>query len=194
MYSRVYMQFSFQKGISTTAVLGSIAFIIIVGGIWYFSSPAQPETSVEEGVTTKEEAGEMENVDTQTSSQYTAEILAGSEMTPLLDFNKADYEEALASDRLVVLYFYANWCPICRVEVANALYPAFNELESENVIGFRVNYKDSDTDSTEEALAREFNVTYQHTKVFLKNGERVLKAPDSWNKERYLSEITNASS
>jgi len=35
-------------------------------------------------------------------------------------------------------------------------------------------------------------VGYQHTKVFLKNGKRILKAPDSWDKDRYMFEINKA--
>lgn len=135
----------------------------------------------------QKEADAMQKPGPQSSS-YQGTALAGSQ-SPLLDFNKADYDKALTSGKLVVLYFYASWCPICKAEVANALYPAFNELENSNIIGFRVNYNDSDTDKNEEALARQFGVGYQHTKVFLKNGERVLKAPDSWSKARYLSEI-----
>jgi len=122
---------------------------------------------------------------------YSGEVLAGN-VAPLLDFNQADYDKALASDNLVVLYFYANWCPICRVEVASALYPAFNDLETDQVVGLRVNYNDSDTDDSERQLAREFGVAYQHTKVFLKDGERILKSPESWSKGRYLNEINQA--
>jgi len=78
--------------------------------------------------------------------------------------------------------------------VNTALYPAFNELDTDGVevIGFRVNYKDSATNENEESLAREHGVAYQHTKVFVKNGERILKAPDGWDKDRYLEEINNA--
>ena len=108
--------------------------------------------------------------------------------SPVLDFNKADYDEALNSDKLVVLYFYAKWCPLCQAEVPK-FYEAMQEIDSEEVIGFRVNFKDDDTDDNETALAREFGVAYQHTKVFLLNGERVLKAPDSWDKDRYITEI-----
>lgn len=125
---------------------------------------------------------------TSAGSPYQGTVLAGSP-APLLDFNRADYQQALASDKLVVLYFYATWCPTCKAEVTDGLYPAFNALQNPNVVGFRVNYNDSDTDADEQALARQFGVGYQHTKVFLKNGQRILKAPDSWNKDRYLSEI-----
>jgi thiol-disulfide isomerase/thioredoxin len=128
----------------------------------------------------------MEKVD------FTGNVLAGS-VTPLLDFNKADYDKALKDKKLVVLYFYANWCPTCKAETANALYPAFNKLNNSDVIGFRVNYNDDQTDSNEKDLAREFGVAYQHTKVFLDNGQRILKSPESWNTERYLSEINKIS-
>ncbi|NUN11962.1 thioredoxin family protein [Candidatus Micrarchaeota archaeon] len=121
------------------------------------------------------------------SINYQGRVLAGS-TTKLLDFNKEDYNKAIASNKIVVLYFYANWCPICKAEFPK-MQEAFNELNYENVVGFRVNYKDDETDSFETQLAQEFGVAYQHTKVFLKNGERIGKYPDSWNKERYLTEI-----
>ncbi len=120
---------------------------------------------------------------------FTGTKLAGKN-SPLIDFNKADYENAKKTDKLVVLYFYANWCPICKQEVPNGLVSSFNELEGDRVIGFRVNYNDDQTDNDEVELAREFGVAYQHTKVFLKNNEKVLKSPEGWDKKRYLDEIS----
>jgi|GEM_PF-3879685 len=115
-------------------------------------------------------------------------VLAGSN-APLIDWNRADYDKAKQSGRLVVLYFYADWCPICRDEVQNALYPAFNELTRNDVVGFRVNYNDSYTEPAEDDLAREFGVAYQHTKVFLQGNTRVLKSLEKWDKARYHAEI-----
>ncbi len=113
--------------------------------------------------------------------------LAGT-TTPYLEFNQEDYEKALKENKVILLYFYASWCPICQAEQPET-FAAFDELNNEKVVGFRVNYKDSDTDAAEIALAQQFGITYQHTKVIIKDGERVLKAPDSWDKERYLTEI-----
>ena len=48
------------------------------------------------------------------------------------------------------------------------------------------------TDADEKNLAREFGVAYQHTKVLLKNGKRILKSPETWDKARYLKEINTA--
>ena len=126
----------------------------------------------------------------ETMMKYSGSVLAGKS-SPLLDFTKADYDVALKSGKLIVLYFYANWCPLCKIEFPNA-EAAFNQLTTDKVVGFRVNYKDSDTDADETALAREFGVPYQHTKVLLKNGVQVGKYPDSWDTARYVSEINKA--
>jgi len=121
-------------------------------------------------------------------SGYTGKMLAGTESTKYLDFNKVDYEKALKEKKKILLYFYANWCPTCRIEQPKT-FAAFNELNDPNLIGFRVNYRDSDTDAGEEALAKEFGVSYQHTKVLLVDGKREGKWPDSWDKQRYLDEL-----
>ncbi len=115
-------------------------------------------------------------------------VLAGTS-APLYEFNKAAYEEATKSDKLVVLYFYADWCPFCVAEYP-ILKNVFNEMTRTDVVGFRVHYNDESTGPNERALARQFGVGYQHTKVFLKKGARVLKSPETWTKERYILEIS----
>lgn len=68
-----------------------------------------------------------------------------------------------AANKKRVLYFYANWCPICRpIDIE------FKQNESkipENVVVIRVNYNDSDTDAEEKDLAKQYGITYQHTFV-----------------------------
>ena len=119
---------------------------------------------------------------------YNGDWLGGNDKTPYLEFNKEDYERVLRENKKVLLYFYANWCPICKGEQPNTI-SAFNEISDSELIGFRVNYRDSETDKDEEALAKEFGVAYQHTKVILKDGKLLHKFPDSWAKERYLEEL-----
>jgi thioredoxin 1 len=154
---------------------------------------------IEDGVITDEEMKAIEDMEKMNGkpsamvdeSPFAGQVLAGN-TTLLIDYNKADYEKALKEKKLVVLYFYADWCPVCKDEVKNGLYPAFNKLDNKNVVGFRVNYNDKFTDNNEKDLAKEFGVAYQHTKVFLNNGERVLKSPESWSQNRYLEEINKA--
>ena len=134
------------------------------------------------------EGSEEKEVAMMEKSSYTGKVLAGTEKTKYLDFNKADYEKALKEKKKILLYFYANWCPLCKKEQPET-FAAFNEINDPDLVGFRVNFRDSDTDADEEQLAKDFGVSYQHTKVILKDGQRVLKAPDSWDKQRYLDEI-----
>lgn len=144
---------------------------------------------VDDGSAMMEDTMMADDVAMMEKASYSGTLLAGSkDRSPLLDFTKADYDKAIASGKLVTLYFYASWCPICRAEFPK-MQSAFDKLDRSDVVGFRVNYNDSDTDVNEEALAREFGVAYQHTKVFVKGDTRVLKSPESWNESRYSSEI-----
>lgn len=153
-----------------------IAIVIVVGLYFFFARESTaPTVSTPTPIASSAPEG------------YQGALLAGGE-SPLLDFVKADYDKAVASDKLVVLYFYANWCPICRAEFPR-MQAAFNEISGDDVIAFRVNYNDNQTDDDEVALARQFGVGYQHTKVFVKNGQQVLKSPEGWDQERYLTEI-----
>ena len=183
-----------EAGIIGTLILTIFGVAVVIGIVVYINRGSRNDHSevVEESISsavsaTTNETGVIPAVTQGTESEYSGEVLAGQE-AKLLDFTKADYNKALASDKLIVLYFFANWCPICRAEFP-LMQNAFDDLTTDAVIGFRVNYNDSATDANEKALASEFGVAYQHTKVFLKNGVRILKAPDSWSKDRYLSEI-----
>jgi len=170
----------------TNYLVAGIVILVAIIGFAALSSKnkkAQPADSTAQTASTTQT--------TQTVSGYQGAVFAGKS-SPLIDFNKSDYEQTLKTDKLVLLYFYANWCPICRTEVFDHLEPFFNELQSDKVIGFRVNFNDSDTDDTERELARQFGVPYQHTKIFLKNGERVLKSPEAWDIERYKLEVNKA--
>lgn len=123
-------------------------------------------------------------------ASYTGTLLAGTN-APYIEFNESDYQTALATNKLIILYFYADWCPICREE-QQEITNAFTKLTSNAIVAFRVNYKDNETNEAEIALARQFGIAYQHTKVFLQNGQRILKSPEPWNEAHYLSEIEKA--
>ncbi len=189
-----------DAGFTKPVVIAIVALVLVVAGIGYFiirTEPAPADGMMKsediinkEGDVMMKKEGDvmMKKEGDSMMMKYTGTILAGKS-APIIDYNKADYESAISSDKLVILYFYANWCPSCRIEVASAFYPAFNELTTDKVVGIRINYKDSNTDSDEKALAVKYGIPYQHTKVLIKNGKQLLKAPDSWSKDRYLSEI-----
>jgi thiol-disulfide isomerase/thioredoxin len=126
----------------------------------------------------------------QNSASYKGNVLAGN-VAPFIIFNKEDYEKAKSENKIIVLDFYANWCPVCRAEEPE-IFAGFDSLTSDRIIGFRVNYKDSDTDSDEQAMAREFNIPYQHTKIIVKNGVEVARFSTQWTRQDFSNAVNSA--
>jgi thiol-disulfide isomerase/thioredoxin len=193
-----------QKGFATPVIIAIVAVVLVLGGaVYYANQSKEAEKMAEEKAMMEKKDGEMMKDDStmkkdggammdkgDTMMKYSGAMLAGKS-APLLDFTKADYDAAIKTDKLVVLYFYANWCPLCKAEFP-VMQKVFNALTTDKAIGFRVNYNDDQTDTDEKNLAKQFGVAYQHTKVFVKNGERILKSPEGWDEKRYDMEIGKA--
>jgi thiol-disulfide isomerase/thioredoxin len=187
-----------------TKTLGIIIVIVVLIGGWSLFDDRMPvsDTLRESASMSEKQDVILDAVESTDASvmkeESEASMMTGSsgvvlagDSSPLLDFTKADYDKAKVSDKLVVLYFYASWCPLCRAEFPK-MQSAFDALSGEQVVGFRVNYNDGDTDMYEKNLARDFGIAYQHTKVFVRGGKQVLKSPETWDEARYASEIAKA--
>jgi len=186
--------------IKNILIVGLLA-LVVGGGYWWYrnqtvvtndevalistTTPNQSQ-SASQTITVAEE-GESMLGGASSKLVYKGKKLAG-DSSPLLDFTSEDYEAAKLSDKLVVLYFYANWCPICREEFPK-MEDAFDELTGDRVIGFRVNYNDNQTSAAERALASELGVTAENTKILIRTGETLSQSSDPWDKEHYLAEI-----
>ena len=82
-------------------------------------------------------------------------------------YSKTGYEKALAEKKVTMLYFTANWCPICR-EQEPINMEALEELsEDKDIVAFRVHILDNETTEEGEGLADEFVVRYQHTTIII---------------------------
>ena len=118
---------------------------------------------------------------------YKGNVLAGTQSL-YREFNQEDYKKALTEEKIIFLDFYANWCPICRAE-APEIQKGFDALSTDAIIGFRVNFKDHETDEHETALAKEFDIPYQHTKVILRGGKEVFRSGDQWTQKDFEETI-----
>lgn len=85
-----------------------------------------------------------------------------------LEYSQDAFEQASTKRR--VLFFFASWCPTCRVADPNFLQNA-SQIPADVVV-FKTNY---DSEST---LKQKYAITYQHTFVQVdKDGNEITK----WN-------------
>lgn len=124
-----------MKNVLIASIIAAI--LVIVGGVYFFSSQSLPANSMKK-----------ETVMMKKSSRY-------------VSYSKAVFEETSGKRR--VLYFYATWCPSCKV--AQEDFSARADKIPEDVMVMRVNYNDPDTDQEEKALAKQYGISYQHTFV-----------------------------
>lgn len=160
---------------NTKLIIAVVIIIFAIGGIFFWTNQQR-------------EFQEQQREERQENQELTEPQKLAGTVSPYYEFTQIAYEQALSENKIILLYFYADWCPICAREQQDDTLPAFNELQNENLIGFRVHYNDNKVTSSEEALAKQFGITYQHTKVILKNGQQILKDLNSWNKAKYLED------
>lgn len=104
-------------------------------------------------------------------TKINTEVEAGDGYIP---FTQESFDSQKSKRR--VLFFYAGWCTTCRP--VNAEFLQDSNKIPEDVVVFRVNFRDSDTDEAEKMLAEKYKITYQHTFVQVnQDGEVISK----WN-------------
>ena len=105
-------------------------------------------------------------------------------------YNQVEFDTAVSQGKTVILNFYADWCPTCAQE-----RPAVQEVFSEQteIVAFEVHYRSSSTTPEETALAREYGITAQGTKVILRPNSEVEKIIGHWTKEEWNEFISTNS-
>jgi len=167
---------------SRVSVLVSVTLVVIVAAVLVTTRKApdvmmeQPEPS---GMMEKPDPSGMMEPSPSAMMKASPEAMqdgAGMEKSraSVAEYSQAAYDAAVASGRPVALYFYANWCPVCKVEFPK-FEAAVQTQESGALAAFRVSYNDSDTSAEETAAAKAFQVGYQHTLVLIKNGSVISK-------------------
>lgn len=122
------------------------------------------------------------------SNGETGKVLAGTAAT-YSEFTQEGYDKAKKDGKVIFLKFYGDWSPISKQADEPVLVAGFNQLSDKKVAGFRVHYADGKNGAVEDALAKEFNVKAEGTKVVVKNGKVVSTTTGSWTAEQFTTEI-----
>ena len=154
---------------------------------------AMEKEAMEKGEWTPEQIAQMEKdemmeKDSAPEGRMMEPGLIGGGTSRYYNWDKAMFDKAVAEGKTVYLEFSADWCGICQKQEPH-LIAAFSELNDPNVVGFKIHYKDDQTTPEHAALAQQYQIAYQHTKVILKNGKQVLKSPEAWTKDKFLQEM-----
>lgn len=118
---------------------------------------------------------------------YVGTPLAGDK-TFYIEFNMVDYNFAIATDKLILLNFYSTECAYCQND-NDAAIAAFDSMDYEDVVGFRVMFNDPTSTLDDKNIALKYGVENLNTKVIIKGGKRVFKVTDTWNKQLFIDEI-----
>lgn len=142
-----------SKG-NTALIIILLIGIVIVGGLFIGKSNS-PLTS-KSTTTTKSRGNKIsdpvENTEIERYVLYSPQVVENTK------------------DKKKVLYFWAVWCPTCKI--ANAEFINREDEIPEDVVVFKVNY------DTETELKKKYNITYQHTFVYIDdNGNEITQ----WN-------------
>ncbi|WP_201313081.1 thioredoxin family protein [Dyella sp. EPa41] len=95
--------------------------------------------------------------------------MAGAATADEMPFNQAQYAQAVAAGKPVVVYLHADWCPTCRAQ-----QPIVDRLSKEPRLS-DVTIFVADFDK-ETALEKSLNVSQQSTFVVFKQGHEVTRS------------------
>lgn len=181
---------------TNVVILGAIALLVFLAGC---TQAVQKETMTEpEAMMEKDAIMEKETApEAMMDGEWTAEEKAAMEQehaetmmtSGYQDYNKELFDKAQSEGKLIVLDFAANWCPACQAE-GPEIRKGVEQLNSDKIVVFKVHYKDDQTTEEHTALAKQYQIPYQHTKVVLKDGRMVAKNPQAWTAEDFVKEVS----
>lgn len=151
-----------MKNILIAAVV--IAILALAGFFVYSNTRDNSMTSEDNSMQMESDVMKEDNAMDETMMDDNDSMHQGA----YVDYSDEAYAKASSKKR--VLYFHANWCPICRPTDAE-FKKRINEIP-EDIVILKVDY------DTATELKEKYGITYQHTFVQVdENGNEITK----WN-------------
>ena len=157
------------------ALMALVIIAIGIGVIYYLN---QPNSFVN---TTPSASDQVFNKKIPDSSSQEKQLASGNYQ----QYSPQAFDNAI--DKKRVLFFYANWCPICIP--ADKEFKANTDKIPQDIVIFRVNYNDTETDDKDLVLAHKYGIVYQHTFVQVDKDGKVITKWNGGSLDKLLSSI-----
>ena len=156
-------------------IVGTILLVLVGGGLYLVASRSQNNKQVEMTQENNEETPEGITQEKNNASDEKADdTITTANSSRYVEYSETALEKN--RDKRRVLFFYASWCPTCRI--ADPDLKENTHKLPEGLVVLRINYNDPDTDQEEKELAKKYGITYQHTFVQIDSqGKEITK----WN-------------
>lgn len=169
-----------RLGLGWPAIIGIIALVLVIGASLFGgddeeASPyATPEElqQYQQNVVGRPEAQERLN--------YSGQVLAGR-ASPLLVFNRPDYDAASAAGKLVLVYVTENNCGSNCGAGLEEIKKAFSQLNRPDVAGFVAELSNP--------IVKELGLFAPDSKIMLRDGRMLAKSPLFWAAQEILGNI-----
>ena len=155
-----------RKGLSSVWILAIIGFVVILSGIVFVVSRQKSNTEPDR-ITLNVNNDSSTTISIQSPNEGESSAVNKAQ-TRYQTYTPSAF--AAAQDQKRVLYFHANWCPVCR-PIDREFQEKADQIPT-GVVVFKTDY------DTESELKKKYAITYQHTFVQIDAaGNEVLK----WN-------------
>lgn len=131
------------------------------------SEPLDESSENDTESSSEQNSNESSDPEPETTPEPQAEESTAPSVDKVLTYSESNLDKALATGNKVVLYFAADWCPTCRA-LDTELKDKVSEIPDDLII-VRADY------GTENELSKKYEVTYQHTFVWLDKDEEQIK-------------------
>ncbi|MFW5853031.1 MAG: hypothetical protein ACOCU8_00130 [Patescibacteria group bacterium] len=151
-----------------------------------FSSSIKELISTEMDFLTIDNQEEDITVTTNPSTEinnWSGDLLAGNNNSPLLLWSEADYDKIQETDN-IFLVFMAEWDLLSQKELETELIPAWDEKRPKELVGIVVPWGQKTT--TVKKISDYYEVGFQLTKVLKLNDQVKMRDTNPWQREDYF--------
>ena len=162
------------------AIIGIVALILLIGASLFLGDDEEESPYATPEALQEYQQNVVGRPEAQKAINYSGQVLAGRS-SPLLQFNRPDYDAATAAGKLVLVYVTPNNCGNNCGSGLEEMKKAFGQLNRPDVVGFAVELANP--------IVKELGLFAPDSKIMTRDGQTLLKSPLFWGAQEILGNI-----